>query len=254
MIILAIPVISPIGLPIRISKTTREAYDIVESLKTGAKVLIMSGILPATAPEMYPLTKAVLIHLLRRPVKIIIVTFYVEVPPYIAQLFNEIPDFKNKKYGVDYVFLGFYPGEMTAIASFAKDVRALAKTDYKGTPIDELPIMDGIRTAADFDLFYALVGSRHGDYYIGQVQAPYKVRTILGGQSVNVPEMTIYYASRQAEAIIAGQRGAAEYELLIRVPGEAVTAMDVQSLSHLFAFSLIFVGNVLYLIRRRKQR
>jgi len=253
LIIFSLTVIMPIGLLVKIGKGTQEAFDIAESLKPGTKILMMSSIQPATSPEMYPLHKAVLAHLLRRPVKVVIATFLPETPAFMDQLFREIPEAKTKKYGSDYAFLGFFPGEMTAIAQFAKDVRALAKTDYRGTSIDQLPVMEGIKTAADFDMFYALVSSRHGDYYLGQVQAPYKVRTVIGGQNVNIPEMQIYYASKQAEAMIGGQRGTAEYELLLKTPGEAIQAMDAQSVAHLFGLCLIAVGNVLYLTRRKKK-
>jgi hypothetical protein len=49
-----------------------------------------------------------------------------------------------------------------------------------------------------------------------------------------------------------GAKGAAEYEILVRRPGEGAAAMDAQSLAHLAIVIFIVLGNLGYFLSRRR--
>jgi hypothetical protein len=54
--------------------------------------------------------------------------------------------------------------------------------------------------------------------------------------------------------IIAGLRGGADYEVLLKEPGKAVSAMPAQSTVHALIILFVIVGNVLYFASRRAAR
>ena len=63
-----------------------------------------------------------------------------------------------------------------------------------------------------------------------------------------------YVASGQLDALVAGLRGAAEYEKLIDRKGGGNRGMLAQSTAHLYVVVLIIIGNVAYFRSRRKGR
>jgi hypothetical protein len=56
----------------------------------------------------------------------------------------------SKIYGVDYVFLGYVPGEETGLSAFCSNIRSVFATDYYGNKLDDLPLMKGINDASVF--------------------------------------------------------------------------------------------------------
>ncbi len=68
------------------------------------------------------------------------------------------------------------------------------------------------------------------------------------------PNYYNYLQSGQIFGLIGGLRGAAEYEELVNHPGKAVRGMFVQSIAHLLIVAFIILGNVTYIIERRRGR
>jgi len=56
----------------------------------------------------------------------------------------------SKTYGVDYVYLGYVPGEETGLQAFASNIRGVFGTDYFGTKLDDIPLMKNINDASVF--------------------------------------------------------------------------------------------------------
>jgi hypothetical protein len=254
-IALAYPLLWPIGLPISIDVTTAETFDVLENLEPGSRVAMHARVGGVTLPELYPIAKAMIQHLWTiDDVKIIFLTFGVDSPVWQDKIMSEI-DMKGREYGVDYVYLGYTPGGLTAQAMMADDLPALVSVDYYGTPFNELPgngaIMEGITNAADFDLLIDIEGSGY-ENFLGPWQAKYGTPTILGVQSVNIPGTIIYWDAGQIIGFIKGARGAAEYENLIGKPGDAVAGMDAQSLAHVTVLLLIILGNIKYYLYDKK--
>jgi hypothetical protein len=58
---------------------------------------------------------------------------------------------------------------------------------------------------------------------------------------------------KQLTGLLAGLKGAAEYEYLINHPGTATSGMDAQSIAHLIIIIFIIIGNVSYWRNRKKE-
>ncbi|MEM3006013.1 MAG: hypothetical protein QXJ79_04775, partial [Candidatus Bathyarchaeia archaeon] len=107
-IAIAVPLVNPIGLPVPIDKTTLGVYNKLESLKPGDVAVIGNTIGAAIYAEVYPQYVAVLEHLFRKEgVKIILVDHGTEAPIFTQRALNEINAYNRKKYGEDFVNLGY---------------------------------------------------------------------------------------------------------------------------------------------------
>jgi hypothetical protein len=249
---LAIPLISPIGLPVPVQKTTLGVYNKIESLKSGDVAVIGSNIGAAIYAEVYPQYIAVLEHLLRKPgVKIVLVGHGIEAPIWAERALNELNAPNRKTYGVDFVHLGYIAGEEAAIAGLCRDIHALLKVDHGGRPLSDLPMMNNIRNAKDFTIVIDFTASADSQYWLNQAYASYGTAIGFGLTAIKVPDAYAYYMAGQIFGIIESLSGAAQYENLIRKPGMAVTGMDAQSLAHLLYIALILLGNIFIVTQRR---
>jgi hypothetical protein len=195
-------------------------------------------------PDAQAATRAVLIHLFRRPIKFVLWHSGPDGP----MLFNnEIKnvDTSSKVYGEDYVYLPYVGGGENTLAAIAENFRGVFSVDIYGTPIDEIPIMENINIAEDFDLILVLADSGGADTWaVRQWTIPHGVPE--GGTpiSISYPDLIPYWESGLIVGMTNGVRGGGEYELLIGVPGPGLRRTDVLSSVHLLFVGLILVGNI----------
>ena len=158
---------------------------------------------------------------------------------------------ENRK---DYINLGFIPGAEAAIGGFAKDPVGFVKADFSGAPTADAPIMEGVKDAKDFDMIVCTDVSTPGaSHWIRQVQLPYGVKMACVSNLVGMVTVTPYVQSGQLFALIAGVRGAAEYESLLKKPGLSSASMDAQSIGHVFIILLMILGNWNRFADKRRQ-
>ncbi|HJW14882.1 MAG TPA: hypothetical protein VJ776_09305, partial [Thermoanaerobaculia bacterium] len=67
---------------------------------------------------------------------------------------------------------------------------------------------------------------------------------ILGSTAVMASDYYPYLSSRQILGLIGGMKGAAEYERLMGIVGDARRGMDAQSMVHVIVVILVLLGNV----------
>lgn len=248
---IAIPIIHPLGLPIQINASTLASYNFIESLPDGAVVLVGFETGAAGWPELGPQLNAFMQHLFEKNVKILIISGNVDGAMLAEQYTMPEMEKPGKTYGVDWVNLGYLAGGETGMAVFASDIRSVVPVDYFNTPLDEIPMMTDIESAADFSLAICCSWGTPGlGEYLRQYYTNYNVPLIIGAQVVSVPGIIPYYQSGQVAGYTSGLRGAGEYEILIGRPGYAVASLDAASVYHLVVFLLIVFGNVAYVVKK----
>jgi hypothetical protein len=251
-IVLAIPIIQPVGLPLKISPLTQEAYDIIDTMPPGSKVLYQVCIYPGCMGEMGPPVVATIQHLLEKDLKI----YFIDLQPsgvgimnMLPPLFEEIPAMENAVYDEDYLMLGFYAGGEPTYKAIGSDVKSIVKVDMYGTKVEELEMMNDINSVADFDL---LINT--GECNIGfmmQWSKPYERTTIMVPLMFGLaPDIMPQYEAGVVQGVIAGLRGGAEYEFLIGQPGAGLAGMDSISFSHSMVIILLILGNLGYAVQR----
>jgi len=253
-IAVGIPLLTPLYLPLSISPYTVAFHKAIESLPAGSVVVFGMEVSPAGyAGELGPQSRATAYHLFTKPVKVIFLSYWETGAPLIQDVWKDpyvAKAMQNKKYGEDYVNLGWIPGSAIGMAAFAQDVWKTVAADYKGTKLADLPIMANIKSVYDITMLIVIEsGSPGGAHYLGMWQARNRDLMILvGSLGVSVGVNMPFVASGQYISILRGGRGAAEYQRILNIvtPADAQGA-DAMTMSHVVVLALLLVGNISYL-------
>jgi len=252
IILCIIPLFVSIPIPVAVSSDTRSAYNIIEGLPTGSAVLFDIGVDVAIWADMEPAVVAAIQHMVvKKSLKLIVISFYPDGPILAERAFSAV-DIKSKKYGVDYVNLGYLVGGETATAAFARDIRSVVKSDFRGSKLDDLSIMKSINTAADFSL-YVYVIQADPVIAVRQIVVPYKIRMIGLTTAFARPYCMPYLLAGQISAIVTGLRGGAEYEYLVGLYRFGLQSATAMSIVYLATVALVILGNVLYVYLERRK-
>ena len=250
-----IPLLYPVGLPIKTSPEARGVYDYIDSLPEGSVFLLSLDFAPSSKPELYPQAVALLRHAFRKNLRVVAMTLWVTGTGMADEVITRIAKEAGKENGKDYVFLGWSPGVGSLIISMGQDLYKAFPSDYYNRPTKDLPALQGVRSLRDVDYVVSLAAGNPG------VEAWYiygkdKYKFELGGGCTGViaPGLYPFLRSGQINGLIGGLRGAAEYETLIRNKGRAVAGMDAQSVTHFAISALVILCNVLYLFARTTRR
>jgi len=255
-VVVLIPLMFPLSLPIRATATTQLVYDAIEKLPKGSKVLLSCEYSPSTKPELHPMVVSFLRHCFRNEHKIYITCLWPDGQFMAEEALSEVAEKEfDVTYGLDYVLLGFRPGNEAVVKGIVSDLRKLYTIDARGTKVENIPMMEGINRFEDFDfLFSASAGFPGTIEWVQYAVDPTNVPMSTGTTSIQVNEVIAYVQSGQVQGILAGMPGAAEYENLIGVPGIGTSGMDAQSVAHLVIVLFIVLGNLGYYIERSRQR
>lgn len=240
----ALPLIFPANLPVTPTPRVRAFYDAIEAVPEGSPVLVSLDYEPDIMAELQPMSIAVLRHCFRRNLKPVILTLYPAGPGLIERALAIAGEAEGKKRNEDYVFLGYKSGSQSVILGLGESIRAMFPADFWGTPLEQIPLMANLNAYGDFPLVINLSGSAIADYYIRIAATRYHRRLVLGCTAVMATDYYPYLSSGQLLGLIGGMKGAAEYERLAGIMGDARRGMDAQSMVHVLIVILVILGNV----------
>jgi hypothetical protein len=252
-IALMVPFLSPIGFPIKIAENTRDLYEGItgDSVDPGDVWIINFGYGVSAWSECHPGVTVCAKALLREGAHIILIGPHTDVElTYNHLLDTASADFDAATYGEDWVFLGYITGGESAIAQLASNMRSVYPTDHFGTPLDNIPMMQGVNTWHDVSGVLSSDTGDWGGYFLTMWQEAYGVPmaqigiAMLG--STGIPR----WLAGNYFGMSVGSRGGAELEMLIDEPGDAIIAMDSISVSHLLIVIAVILANVGLLLER----
>jgi len=249
-----IPLMKPLGLPIGIVKETRDVFEAVDALQPDELLVLCPDYSSTNATELDPMMAGVFKHALQNDVKVLMFSLVLEGPSLTQPFLEKISDEIGKEYGVDWVNLGYKPGNEVTLKKMVDDLwEGSANIDYFNTSLDQIPMMKDLRSLGQASLIVDVSGKAPGiSRYLTYVGLPAGVPVTGGTTSVSVPEEMPYVRSGQYKGLLMGLKGAAEYELLLDDPGMAVAGMDAQSLSHLLVIATIVFGNIVYFVGKKQ--
>lgn len=262
----AVPILFPVQLPEKETPIVIDAFETIEALNEGDRVYIALDFDPASAGELQPMATSFVRHACEKKLKICFTSLWPVGPQLIKKTVREVieKDFPDMKYGEDYVDLGFQTGNEGVIKLVVNDLRAQYPTDSEGTPIDDIPMMEGVKSIRDFDVIMNVSAGYPGTKEWVQyavTSAPDDVKLIAGCTGVQAPLLYPYYP-QQMSGLLAAIKGAAEYELLMlehypreeerAIYQEGLRRMGPQSFGHLLMVALIVVGNMVYFMARKR--
>ena len=196
----------------------KNTFDAIEALKPGDPVLLSFDFDPGSEGELGPMATAFTLQCCEKKLKMYFMALWPVGPQMIDDAIKKVilPDFPDLKYGVDYVNLGFKPGNEGVIKVIVTDMRQLYTTDDKGTAIDDIPMMAHIHSVQDFKLVINIsAGSAGTKEWVQYAVTPYpdKIKLVAGCTGVQAP-LLYPYIPDQLPGLLGAIKGAAEYEKL----------------------------------------
>ena len=243
-----------IGIQFRteISPDTQRMFDYIENLPDSSEIIISFDHEASSLPEMRPLGLAILRHAFKKNHKLIGVALLAEGTGIGYRLFQQTAKEYEKKYGTDYVFLGFKPQYIAAILSMGESIESTFPEDYLGNATSELRLLDEINNYDNISGVISLADGSLTTHWMEYGRARYGVEVSAAVAASMITTYDPYLSSGQLRAMVGGLRGAAEYEQLIQRGGSGGRGMLAQSFTHLYVIVLIIIGNVAYFRAKQK--
>jgi len=256
-IVVAIPLLVQMRLPMVVGEPAHNLYDAVEAVPDDKIVIVSANWSAGSKGETAPQTEALIRHLAKSGKRFAIWSWTQPLGPELAQNIAEpIAEEYGLEYGKDWVNWGYRTGSSQLIRGWAKDVWGTIKQDFKGTPVEDIPIMQAIKSFEEMGLIVEITPSLSVPMYIRFLYGVHGVPIGYACTGVMAAEAYPYLDAGQLVGMMRGLAGAAEYEELVGFQGDATRRMVAQSFAHLLIIVLIIVGNVGYLVglKRRRKR
>ncbi|MBD3286410.1 hypothetical protein GF359_07615 [candidate division WOR-3 bacterium] len=293
-VVVLVPILIDIPLETDVGPTVEAAYTAVDTLPPGSVIMLSVDYDATSYPECHPMIVAVSNHAFSKGLRIILVAHIPtglplgqaaveeaafeynklhkqEYDAAIKQAITTYPDTSSvefrqvredaavkykKRYGVDYVNLGFRPGLASIMVGMGREIRDFYAQDYKSTDVDSLPMMKRVHNYEDIALLASFAHGKQVEYWIQYAGARYGQKIIAGVTGVVIPDLYPFLQSKQLSGLIGGLKGANEYEFLLGRKGLGTKGMPAQSTAHILVIFLIVLGTIfefiLSILSRRK--
>jgi hypothetical protein len=225
-IVVALAIVIPLMIPYNsdnvTSPPTENVYQMVDSFagREDRAILLSFYHDASTMPELYPMQIAILRHCFERNVKVFLLSFLPTGAPIIDMAINSVKEeYPNIKSGTDYCNFGYIPSAliMPTIIGMGDNIATAVPTDAEGRKVENLPIMKGINNYTEMNLVIEFSGSVAGGYWLTYARPKFGTNIAVGVTAVMAADEYPYLQTGQFIGMLAGLKGAAEYEKLVDV-------------------------------------
>lgn len=269
------------------TEPTENIYQLIDSFAGRKDRAIMIDFMhdASTMTELFPMEVAIIRHAFQRKVKIFTICFLETAAPLVDHAINTVKkEFPDVQSGVDYINIGYKPGALflPIVLGMGDNIAEAVKTDAEGRQIANLPMMEGITNYNELNLVIETSGSSFGGSWFVYARPRFGLNVATGITAVMAADVYPYLQTGQLIGVLAGLKGAAEYEKLIDlfalqnrsfsrevarsqhvsitnkdIPYDFKTArigMNAQTVVHILIILFIVIGNIGYFIERRKEK
>jgi hypothetical protein len=223
-IVVALAIIIPLMIPYNSDNVTtpptENLYQMIDSFAGREDRAILMSFYhdAATMPELFPMEVAILRHAFERKVKVFTLTWMPAGAPIIEYAINTVKEeFPDIQSGVDYCNFGYKPQPLALVLGMGDNIASTMNTDAEGRKLENLPIMKGINNYSELNLVVEFSGSVAGMTWIVYARPKYGLNVAVGVTAVMAADLYPYLQSGQLVGMLAGLKGAAEYEKLVDV-------------------------------------
>lgn len=274
IILMFIPILSPLGIPMKVGPTTQAYYNTINDLPKGAAILFHNWVSLDIWSDNGPVLIVTGKVLWRIPQdKDITIIMYQSSSDAAIKMKDLLvadlkpPQWRLDTYGKTWVNFGYqlvYYSELTFGAT-AADMTSTCKADIYNTPTMNIEACKKVAAKAppydvlnayDFDLFvFGSWGCTDPDVVVRQWWTggapPYRLPILFMTIGNCVPNAMPYYGPTNAiKAFIPGAAGAAELELLTGLKGEGTKMADITDLGGIGTLIFFAIGNVAFFGKR----
>jgi hypothetical protein len=251
---------TPLPGPSMIPDSVRDASKIVEILSPADTVLLAFDYEPGLAGEIDASAAAVVDHMMLKGAKLALISTSPSGPLLAERFIKDVQPTHNYVNGTQYVNLGFIPGGVSGLASFASYPQWVVPNTLDGVPAWGTEPLQNVSQLSDFALIVVMADNPNtAQTWIEQVQPRMNDRPMIAVVSAQVEPMIRPYYDRQdaqLSGLISGLLGGVSYEVLSR-DNLATTYWDAFNIVLIVAVSAVFIGSAITLISdliaRRKE-
>lgn len=166
--------------------------------------------------------------------------------------------------GRDYVFWGWTTPAVTVMLGMGQHIAKVFPVDYYGQKTESLPVMEHLKNYDDAGILVSIAANSFPLYWINLAQTQFGIHLGCGITAVSAADFYPYVNSGQFTGMLAGMKGAAEYEELLEqrmvkkgmdwhLRRKGTEAMSSQAAAHLAIMAFIIIGNIAYFVTRRRK-
>jgi hypothetical protein len=251
-IALAIPLITHWSVPPDVGPEAQQLYDAIERVPSNKIVLIGLQFEAGSLAENGPQTQAIVTHLMKRGKRFALMGWDPIGPGLGEDIAEKLAAKYHRPYGETWVNWGYKLGTAPIVKGMARDIPGTIGKDIKGKDVATYPAMNGIKTARDIGLVIDISPSATYPLWISYFTQPNHVPFAVAPTSVMISDIYPFMNSGQVVGMLKGIAGAAQYEKLIREPGEGYVSRMPVFMAHVTIIALVLFGNIDE-IRRRRQ-
>lgn len=263
LLAVVVPILMGVRFPEKPSPMVYDVFSTLDDLPEGSNVLMAFDYDPASKGELQPMAAAFTRHAATRNHKLYFMTLWPQGVPMVQEnvdiLKREFPEYE---YGVDYVNMGFRPGNEGVIKVAVSNIKELYNSDVKGTSLDDVPMTKNLKNVQSMDLIVNVsAGTPGAKEWVQYAATPFDIDMVAGTTGVGAPALYPYIPS-QLNGILGAIKSAAEYEqvLINEYPQfkenehaqEGLRRMGPQLVAHSLLILLIIAGNVIYFVGRSR--
>jgi len=179
----------------------------LDALQPGDRVIVAYDYAPSAEAELAPAGQAAVADLATGSVALVALSSRPEGVDIARQSLESLAvDGLPLRYGTDYALLGYLAGDATGLRLAATDLAAaFAQTDAAGTPLERLPILNGLNKAVDADAILVLTDDANvARRWIEQVGARTNAPVLMLTTAAIEPLLIPYADSGQLAALVSG--------------------------------------------------
>lgn len=249
---IAVPMLFNVTLPVKVEKDTLAVYDRIERLQQDEYVMVSFDFEASSFPEMRPLAVVILNHLFERDIRVIGLALFSEGTALGFTTISDVAEKHGKKYGVDYIYLGFRPQYISAILGMGESIARVFPEDYIKKQWQKNPFFSGLENYDNAGMVISISDGSMPIHWAEYANARYGVEIGVACAAVMVTAFKPYFNSGQLTGPVAGVKGAAEYEKLLGSQGAAQRRLFTQSSAHILIIVLVLGANLAAFFGRKK--
>lgn len=258
-IVLLIPLLATVPKPrFKSARGPLGLYKTLGECPPGGVILLESSWDLGAKPEALPQLECFTKDLCKRKMKFVMFSTVFFGPLFANDVMRPILEEAGYKYGEDWVNLGFIkpPSDNMSLLvdAFCRDVHGTRPVDFYGTPVKDIPLMRNVKTAKDFYMAMSISYSPDPVAWLSFGKSQHGLPVAFGSAAIMAPYYYAFLDSGQLSGLLAGIRGAYEYESLIGMYGQGSKAMMFFAFGLCFLIFAVLMGNLGFWASARLRR
>ncbi|OYD17356.1 hypothetical protein CH330_00430 [candidate division WOR-3 bacterium JGI_Cruoil_03_51_56] len=273
-LVVMIPLLFPFKIkPMAMPPVTR-LFNYIDTMPEDKALVISVDYTPDIQPELHPMCIALLHHAFATKRKVGLLTLQVmglglgeAAIRQVTEEFNAHATTHEDSIinGEDYVYWGWTTPIITILLGMGERITNVYPVDYYGHRTESLPIMKHLKNYDDIGIVVSIAGSSIPISWVNFANTQFGVPIGCGATAVSAADYYPYLNSGQFTGMMAGMKGAAEYEQLVadkfdelgikwELRRKGTEAMSSQTAAHIAIMIFIIIGNIAYFVTRRRKK